>query len=364
VPDVATAAGDAVRSFAADLSRALSRGSARPGNLVVSPYSVAVALAKTRRGARGRTGDEIDQVLHGGIGDLSIPGGGPNDAITLEVASALWGQRDLAWQPDFTTGLQLVDFAADPEAARGPINAWTREHTHGRIAELVPSGVLDVDTRLVLANAIYLKAPWATPFDTAATDQAPFTRADGSGVSVAMMSTGGATSMGWAEGPGWQAVNLAYAGGSLAMAVVVPDAGRLAEVEQGLDGAALGSVLSSFAPTAVVLQLPRWTHRNPLRLDEVLATLGMPTAFSNDADFSGMTTAAQLKIDALLHEAYIAVDEHGTEAAGATAGVMALLSAMRPQIELTVDRPFLFVLHDTATATPLFIGRVSDPSEP
>ena len=168
----------------------------------------------------------------------------------------------------------------------------------------------------------------------------------------------------FATGPGWQAGRLGYAGGELAMAVVLPDPGRLEEVQASMDGPMLGKLLTSFQPVASMrVELPRFTFRARFGLDDQLIALGMPTAFDPvRADFSGMTSQAQLYISAVLHQAFVAVDEHGTEAAAATAVVLDTTSLPANQVVLKADRPFLFVLFDVETSAPLFIGRVSDPT--
>jgi serine protease inhibitor len=378
------AAVSAVQSFGADLYRRLA---AAPGNLAMSPLSVAVALAMTRNGAAGTTAAELDRVLHAPalpgfnaglnalVAELESRAGDRERAdrsstpVALDVADALWCQRGVAWQEPFLTalaqhygtGARLVDYVKGSSAARAAINDWTSRQTHGRITELVPEGLLGVDTRLVLVNAVYLKAAWNLPFEKGATRQAPFTRADGSSVTVAMMRTEPST-MQYATGPAWQAVDLPYAGSELAMAVILPEQGRLAEVEQGLDGPALHRLLTGFHPTPGTLALPKWTFRTRVVLSDHLAGLGMASAFTDRADFSAMTTQEQLCIDEVLHEAFVAVDEHGTEASAATAVVMRRTSLMLEQLVVTVDRPFLFVIHDIETATPLFVGRVNDPT--
>ena len=388
-PDPASlpAAVAAVQAFTADLYRRLAGAAAATGNVVCSPYSVAVALAMTRNGARGTTASEMEAVLHAppldrwnaGLntlqGHLDGRAGrrkrqdGSTATISLDVANSLWAQRGVTWEGafldalarDYGSGVHLVDYRADADAARTRINAWTSTRTHGRIPKLIPSGVLDDFTRLVLVNAIYLKAPWEQPFTPALTGDAPFTRGDGSRVTVKMMRQSDLTT-GYAAGPGWQVVGLAYAGSQLAMAVIVPDPGRLGALERSLDGVALRGMLTGLAPTVVSLSLPRWTFRTQADLKAVLIALGMPTAFTDKADFSGMTTDEQLLIAAVLHEAFVAVDEEGTEAAAATAVVMQELSAPIHQVEVTADRPFLFVIHDVETGTPVFIGRVADPT--
>ena len=384
----AVPATDAVLAFTADLHRALAARGAAAGNLVSSPYSVVAALAMARAGARGRTAEELDAVLHApspaperlasGLnaldrlltsraGAVERPGL-PDAEISLDVANSLWGQRGTGWEAafldalarDFGAGMHLVDYRGATEAARRAINAWVGERTHERIPELIASGVLDAMTRLVLVNAVYLKAPWETPFAEHGTEDAPFTRLDASTVAVPMMRAS-ALAAGVGKGSGWTAVNLRYAGSTLAMAVVVPDRGRFAEVERALDGARLRRLLTGFRSAQVDLRMPRWTFRTGVELSDVLAALGMPTAFGNQADFTGMSATERFVVGAVVHEAFVAVDEQGTEAAAATAVVLRALSMPRVDLELTVDRPFLFVVHDVETATPLFIGRVTDP---
>lgn len=372
-----------VHAFSADLYH---RVAAAPGNIVCSPYSVAVALAMTRNGARGRTAAEMDRVLHSS--DLAALNAGLNAVerhlealarthrradgssatVSITTANSLWGQRDLTWSPAFLdelarhygAAMRLVDYVGQREAARAAINDWTSDRTRGRIPEIIPPDVLDEDSRLTLVNAIYFKAPWEQPFVPALTRRAPFTRSDGSRVSVPMMSETFERA-GYSRGDGWQAVDLPYAGSALAMAVLVPDRGRLPDVERRLDGPALHRLLRGFRQTAVQLDLPRWTFRTQTTMNEVLKELGMPTAFTDAADFSGMTTGVRLAIAAVLHEAFVAVDEEGTEAAAATA-VVARQTSAAMGVLVRADRPFLFVIHDVKTATPLFVGRVADPS--
>jgi serine protease inhibitor len=385
-PGAATGAADSVRAFTADLYR---RVAAKDGNIACSPYSVAVALAMARNGARGRTAEELDRVLHasglqqlndglGAVGALLEERSGPvrradgsKAKIQLRVANSLWGQRGVAWQRPFLdalarsygTGMRVVDYTTDANGARVRINAWTSDQTAGKIPDLLPEGTLDGLTRLVLVNALYLKAPWEHPFEKDRTEAAPFTRADGSTVAVPTMRTqlSGAR---YARGDGWAAAELPYAGGALAMTVIRPDPGALPALESGLDGQGLARITGTMAPVpALDLRIPKWTFRTTLRLDETLSALGMPTAFDErTADFTGMATEPPLHISAVQHEAFIAVDEEGTEAAAATAAVMTATSAGSMPVPLVLDRPFLFAIQDRATGTPLFLGRVADPS--
>jgi serine protease inhibitor len=377
---------EVVQAFTADLYR---RQAATSGNLVCSPYSVAVALAMTRNGARGRTAAEMDAVLHATtpstfdsgmnalVQRLDAAAGrrrgddGSTGEVVLDVANSLWGEQGLEWQQQFLdalarhygAGMRLVDYRRDPDAAAALISAWTSEQTHGKIPELVPAGVLDFLTRLVLVNAVYFKAAWQEPFDKPS-PRRPFTTEDGSRVEVTMMSHD-LHRAAFCVGQGWRAARLAYIGGDVAMAIVVPDPGvSVGTVEASLDGPGLGGLLTSFRPVrAIRVEMPRWTFRLQSQLNTHLGALGMPTAFDPDeADFSGMTTQERLHISHVLHEAFIAVDEEGTEAAAASAVVAQTLSLpATPPLVLTADRPFLFVLFDVTTGTPLFIGRVSNP---
>jgi serine protease inhibitor len=380
------AAVSGVSAFSADLFAAIAgSGSA---NLVCSPYSVAVALGMTVQGAGGVTAEQILDLLHAGDAawladglngiDLAlaarsgpVPGSDGHKAERVELATAnsLWGQGGFRWQQpfldtlarDFGTGMRVVDYHRAPEAARAAINAWVSQQTRTRIPKLVPAGAIDADTRLTLANALYFKAPWLTPFEPGMTRRAPFHRLDGSTVSTELMNATAGNR--FASGPGWVAVDLPYARGEVAMAVVVPDEGRFAEVQKSLTGEWLTQLLTGLQPAPVQVGLPRWTVRTQVGLADTLAGLGMPAAFTDAADFSAMTTQAPLKISAVVHEGFIAVDEAGTEAAAATAVMMTLASGMvaRPR-SVVADRPFLYVIHDLPTGTPLFVGRVLDPT--
>ena len=375
----------AVQAFTADLYKRIA---VEPGNVVCSPYSVAVALAMTRNGARGKTATEMDAVLHvGGLRELneglnsltrlveSRAGtvkrlDGTQGTISLDVANSLWGQQGMRWKHAFLvdlaryfgTGMRQVDYITRSGAARTLINTWTSDQTHGRVPEIIPPGVLDPDTRLVLVNAIYLMAAWEESFPSRDTTRQPFRRLDGSTVDVEMMS-GRLMLAAYGTGPGWRAARLPYAGGDLAMTLVAPDT-NLDDLEATLDGPTLAAILEATKPVGEMeLKLPRWQFRLRAQLNADLQALGMPTAFGPAADFSGMTTQDKLYIGAVLHQAFISVDEHGTEAAAATAVIMEASSAGGPPpVVLNLDRPFLFLIHDVTSATPLFIGRVSDPS--
>ena len=382
-PQDAVAAAAAVNAFGLDLYRAVAVGT---NNVVVSPASVALALAMARAGARGETAEQMDAVLRRFGADelaswpaaldaaLAARSGtfrdqdGSDLEVTLRIANAPFAQRGLALEEAylqalasrFGAGLRLVDYIAATEDARQTINAWVDEQTEQRIPELLVPGVLTPLSRLTLVNAIYLKAPWRTPFIAEATAPAPFTRLDGSVVEVPTMAVG--AGFRYASGAGWRAVELPYLGDQLALTIIVPD--DLTSFEAGLDGAGLEAIVTALADRTVDLALPRFGIETKAPLGPALRALGMPAAFEpTEADFSGITTAEELFIHDVVHPANIDVDEKGTEAAAATAVVMGVTAApIDPPVTFRADRPFVFALRDLETGAVLFLGRVTDPS--
>jgi serpin B len=325
------------------------------------------AVLHSAAGAGGGNGiNSPGQMLAGLSGTFKDPGGTEHQ-LTLRIANAPFAQRGLQLEGPFLdtlaskygAGLRLVDFQNDPDGACRLIDSWVSDQTEGRIPKLLDS--LDSNVRLVLVNAIYLKAPWLEPFAESDTKTAPFTRPNGSQVSVPTMSLNLSEGR-YASGTGWQAVELPYGGGSLAMTIVVPD--DLAAFEHGLDAARFAQITTGLQAADVDLTLPRFKIETKSNLNSALAGMGMPLAFDpSRADFSGMTTQAQLYIERVVHQANIAVDEKGTEATAATAVVMAAASAAPiQQVTLHVDRPFIFAVRDTNTGAILFLGRVVDPS--
>ena len=377
-------AGDAVNAFGLDLYAKLV--AADPSaNLVFSPASIELALAMARAGARGTTATEMDTVMHA-LGTDANAGWvtaldqslnnktatfqddmGHAQDVVLRSVNAPFAQRGFALEAPylqalgerFGAGLRLVDYIKATEAARKAINDWVNAQTEQRIPELLGQGTLDDLTRLVLVNAIYLKAAWQTPFEEGATAPAPFTRLDGSTVDVPMMHMGG--ELLYATGTGWQAVELPYVGGKLSMLVIVPD--ELAAFEKTLDGASLAAIVDGLATRHVSdLGLPTFGTETKVELAKVLSAMGMPTAFTDRADFSGISTEEPLLIDAVIHQANIDVDENGTEAAAATAVVARAASLPSDSVTLTVDHPFLFALRDKDTGAVLFLGRITEPA--
>jgi len=359
------AAADA--AFGTDLYAKL----AGPENLVFSPASIAAALRMALIGARGQTAAEMAKVLHLPSVEaaraaqrelVSIP---DSEEVILRIANTAWIQSGLPIRDDYLdqpVRVERADFSRDWEAARLAINAAVEEQTAGKITDLLARGVLDALTRLVLVNAVYLKAPWEHQFDAGNTGKEPFWLEGSESVPVDMMRASARLRV--HEGDGFRAVLLPYKGGRLAMAIALPD-GPLSQfglAERGGIAGVVGALLADGQDYQVDLRLPRFTMRTTFSLNETLKGLGMPGAFGGGADFSGITTAEELRISEVAHQAYIDVNEHGTEAAAATAVVVAVRAMIRrPQLTFTADRPFLLAVVETSTGLPLFLGQFTGP---
>jgi serpin B len=378
-PAEARAAATADAAFGADMYQVLAEGAA---DMVFSPASVAGALRMALAGACGQTAAELARALHlngspgpdVAAGGLHLAGGpgeervGADEGATLRAPNTVWVQSGLALRAEFTARLRHAaaalaeaDFATAPEAARAEINRVIAAQTEGKITGLLPPDAVDPLTRLVLASAVYLKAEWARPFPESATADAPFypEGRDGPALSVPMMRLTGP--LAHLRGDGYQAVLLPYRGIGLAMAVLLPD-GPMAALRPKVAAAGLGGLLAGASRHRVALSLPRFRLEAAFDLIPALRRLGVTEAFGDRADFAGITDTEPVKIGAVAHKAYIDVDEQGTEAAAATAVLAVALSAFAtPPVAMTVDRPFLFAIVDTATGLPLFLGQVSRP---
>lgn len=367
-------------SLAVDLYRSAQE---TEGNIFFSPYSITTALAMAYAGARENTATEMANALHFTLDDNKLHAAlnaldlqlasraedidEEGDAFELTVANSMWGQRNFDFLDtyldriamNYGAGLRLVDFVAETEASRVTINDWVEEMTRERIQDLIPAGVLTVDTRLVLTNAIFFKASWKTPFPEGQTRDGTFYLPNGTETTVPMMSND--ATYGQYQGDGFQAVELPYLGEQLSMVVIVPDDGALETVETALSPELLAGVFAGLQPARLLLRFPKFGFEFNLPLKERLLGLGMVDAFDGSrADFSGIDGRPQfLFVQDVLHKGFIAVDEKGTEAAAATAVVIGIES-LPPS--LTVDRPFLFLIRDIPTGSVLFLGRVVDPS--
>src|SRR5262245_51935578 len=392
-------AAKATNELGVELHRQLATGDK---NLCISPYSVNSAWAMTFAGADGETRTEMARVLHfsdGGdvpasfsalqhaleqmsaktaeIAKESKKFGGPSEPITLNIANRLFAKKGYPFRDAFLSlvkqyfggGFEPLDFAADPAAATQRINKWVADQTRDRIRDLIPAGALDKKTRLVLANALYLKAPWANEFSQNATQSEPFF-VRGAPVDVPMMRK--TSNFGYARREGFTVVSLPYAGNDLQFVVLLPDdINGLRELESKLSADVLAGC-AKLQKRDVNLHLPKFKLEPPtITLAKQFEALGMKTAFDQpkgSANFDKIaprTPDEYLYISQIFHKTFIAVDEKGTEAAAATAVAMMTLSAPEspppPPIEVKVDRPFIYAIQHVPSGVCLFLGRVTDP---
>jgi serpin B len=356
-------------------------------NLFYSPFSISMALAMTYAGARGDTASEMAEALnfdlpaerlHPAFNQLDlilksrgdeIPEEDEGRGFTLNIVNSLWGQEGYAFLPEYldilaenyAAGLNLLDFSSAPEAARQLINEWVMEQTNDRIEDLIPPGVIDALTRLVLVNAIYFNAGWASPFDEQFTREADFTLLDGNTVQAQMMSQEKVFS--YASGSGYEAVELPYYGYQTSMVILHPEPQTFEEFEVSLDANKLNEIIAGLGGANMLLSMPKFEFEMSLPVAEQLQGLGMVKAFVPvDADFSGMDGTRDLFIQDVLHKAFVSVDEEGTEAAAATAVVVGVTSMPAEPIEVKIDSPFIFLIRDMESGTVLFIGRVLNPA--
>jgi serpin B len=372
-------------AFAFELYRALRENEDNEdANLFYSPYSISLALAMTYAGARGETAQQmaatlqflLDQdKLHPAFNWLDAKlakrgegaAGKDGEGFRLNVVNAIWGQKDYEFLSSFLdvlaenygAGLRILDFITETEASRLAINEWVYNQTEERIENLIPQGVISEWTRLVLTNAIYFNAAWKYPFDKKATADDPFYKLGGGQVTVPMMRQ--TESFSYADGEGYQAVELPYDGDELSMVILLPEAGHFEAFEAGLQAQQVDAIIDDLQNTEVALTMPQFAFESQFSLADTLAEMGMPIAFSDDADFSGMTGNRELCISDVVHKAFVAVDEAGTEAAAATAVIMELTSLPPPPVEVTIDHPFIFLIRDIETGSILFVGRVLNP---
>ena len=369
-------------AFAFELYQALKE---QEGNLFYSPHSISVALAMTYSGARGETAQQMadtlnfileQERLHPAFNwldaELASRGEGAQgkdeEGFRLNIVNAIWGQKDYNFLPTFLdvlaenygAGLRILDFMYETEKSRLTINDWVSDQTEERIKNLIPEGVITSLTRLVLTNAIYFNAAWENTFDEDMTADGPFYLLDGGQVIVPMMKQ--TESFGYTDGEGYQAVELQYDGNELSMVILLPEAGQFQAFEEGLQAQQVCDIIDGLQNAQVTLTMPKFEFDSEFSLKNTLAGMGMPIAFSSAADFSGMTGNRQLFISDVVHKTFVAVDEAGTEAAAATAVIMPGSAAPEPTVEVTINRPFIFLIRDIETGAILFVGRVMNPA--
>ena len=352
------------------------------GNLFFSPYSISTCLAMTYAGARGDTAAQMAQTLHfntnqnqlaASFGELQkqLNNEQEKKGIELDIANGLWAQKDHPFLPAFLeiarqsyeANLRQVDFRTRSETARLEINDWVGHKTKGKITDLIQPGVLNPATRLVLVNAIYFKGQWAREFEKQNTAKASFSVTPTQKLQVPLMNL--TADFKYAEVEGLQLLELPYAGDDLTMVVLLPrELDGLKGMEDLLNEQSLGRWLAQAREQKVAVLLPKFKLAAQFSLAKQLAEIGMTDAFSPRANFSGMDGERDLFISAVVHKAFVDVNEEGTEAAAATGVVMRSMAVFRPLPIPTfrADHPFVFLIRDTHSGSILFLGRMADPT--
>ena len=367
-------------AFATDLYTVLKKAD---GNLFFSPYSISTCLAMTYAGARGDTATQMAHALHfdlnqtqlvASFGELQKQLNDENgkNGNALDLANGLWGQKEHPFLPAFLNVagqsygayLKQTDFRTQAESVRMEINEWISGKTNGKIRDLLPKGVLDPTTKLVLANAIYFKGTWARKFEKSRTEKMLFSITPTQKLETPMMTA--SADFNYAEADGMQLLELPYAGDDLAMVILLPrETNGLKGVEDLLEAHSLDRWLAQAHKQKVEVSFPKFKLEAEFNLATPLAAMGMTDAFSRRADFSGMDGERDLFISAVVHKAFVEVDEEGTVAAAATGVVMTRMSAMRPLPPpvFRADHPFIFLIRDTHSGSILFLGRLVDPTK-
>jgi len=367
---------DANNKFALELYSELDKS--KDGNIFYSPYSISAALAMTYEGAREQTADEIKSVFHFPDDSVLRPNfaaiyndiNEKNEAQELRTGNALWIQQDYPLLEEYTNRVEKyyggkatnLDFIRETEKSRQTINSFIEEQTNGKIKDLIPPGFLDPMTRLVLTNAIYFKGMWKWEFDESNTRKEDFKINSTDVVKVPMMyMKPEKAKFNYADLGDLQILELPYKGEDVSMLVLLPN-GTLDSIEPSLTAEKLKEWKSEMQETELdAIYLPKFEFETKYFMRETLISMGMPTAFTlPGADFSGMDGSTDLYNDEVIHQAYVKVDEKGTEAAAATAVIMRIMAVL-PKNVFRADHPFIFVIQEKGTGNILFLGRVVDP---
>jgi len=348
-------------------------------NIFFSPYSIFIALTMTYEGAKGKTAEEMEKVLHiptdKNLRRISLAKiineiNNPNKKYKLLTANALWPKINVKLLKEYQNTIKKyyggkvtpLDYAKNPEGSRQIINSWVEDKTEGKIKDLIPPGFLEPSTVLVLTNAIYFKGNWVVQFDPKETKEEDFKTSNGEIVKVPMMRLLETDEkFNYAETEDFQILELPYDGKDLSMLIILPKENKLEKIENELSAKKLSEWKSMLKKQKVNIYLPKFKLKTKYFLADTLKKMGMSTAFDSDADFSGINGKGGIWIDEVIHQAFVEVNEEGTEAAAAT-GVMMVegISSLSPVFR--ADHPFIFLIQERKTGNILFIGKVANPT--
>jgi len=376
---------DANNQFALDYySKLKSKDS---GNIFFSPFSISSAFVMTYEGAKSETAEEMRSVFYfpedsnlrrteyASIFDELNKG---DKKYKLSSANALWAQQDYQFSKDYFDNVEKyysgkatnLDFKKDPEGSRITINSWVENQTNEKIKDLIPSGLINTMTKLVLTNAIYFKGEWVKQFNKNDTKEENFRTSNGGAVKAQMMQrTDDEAIFNYAENSNLQILEMPYSGNELSILLLLPKNDNLTKLESILSTKNISDWKKNLEEQRVKIYIPKFKFETKYFMADDLKEMGMPLAFSDSADFFGMTASGKkdLKIDEAIHQAFVEVNEEGTEAAAATAVIMAPLGAAGPQKEPKIpifraDHPFIFLIQQKSTGDILFMGRVVNPN--
>jgi len=368
---------NANNQFALDLYSKLDES--EQGNIFYSPYSISTALAMTYEGAKGQTANEMKSVFHFPENDILRPNSAAiynninkeGKDYELKTGNAIWAQYDYQFLEDYTSRVEKyyggklanLDFKQETEKSRQTINTFIEKQTNDKIKNLIPEGVLDSMTRLVLTNAIYFKGTWEWEFDESDTREQDFKITPTNIVKTPIMHMAPEkTTFNYADIEELQILELPYKGEEISMLILLPTE-NLDSIEPSLTAEKLNEYKTQMTETKLdSISFPKFEFDSKYFMKETLSAMGMPTAFGN-ADFSSMDGTKNLFIDQVIHQAFVKVDEKGTEAAAATAVIMRETSVSPTRNIFRADHPFIFIIQEKETGNILFIGRVNDPSQ-
>ena len=367
-----------INAFTTATYQSLAQGN---GNLILSPFNIGISLSMALAGARGATADGIAKTLHERYDEsydsalsrltADLAKMGNVNRNELLMANELWVQQGFPIQAkfektladDYHAPLTPLDFIANPEGARREINRWAAQHTKDRIKEISGPNSLNRSSRLILTSAIYFYGKWERPFLTSRTQRAAFMLLSGGNTQTNFMNQ--TARFGYAETPSSQILEMRYTSTGMAFDVLLPKSrDGLSDLEKSLTSERLFGWLGTLAERKVQVTLPKFRAEAEFSLCGTLSAMGMRTAFTDGADFSGISSHGKLKISDVVHKAFVDVTEAGTEAAAVTGTHVTMIAARPPEepIVFRADHPFLFLIRDTGSGAILFVGRLTIPN--